>query len=50
MNDQTDALDQTEDEILSHEVSDETLEVAGDRAALATFGPGSCLVPGGAIC
>ena len=64
MNDQIDHLDQAEQEILTRvaeldraeekllfrDVSDEVLEMSARPCALATMGPGSCVVPGGMIC
>jgi hypothetical protein len=43
-------LDQAEEKLLSRDVSDEVLEMSARPCALATMGPGSCVVPGGMIC
>jgi hypothetical protein len=50
MNDTTTDLDLTEDEALTHEVSDEALEAAAGTRAFPTMGAGSGVVPGGMVC
>lgn len=45
-----DTIDQTEDEILTADISDEALEAAAGTPEMRTMGPGSCWVEGGRIC